>query len=127
LAKPTRFSPCGDRLGTTGAAPARALVVASPSGFAPHHRSGILATDRAIIQPIASLKLHTSLGDVSLFKIIATLGAPLEITRTLRSRRSCPRTARPRGCGNWQRCQSNPGRRQPEPPRSMDEAAFAAD
>lgn len=31
-------------------------------------------------QPMASLDLHTRLGDVSLFTVIATLGAPLEVT-----------------------------------------------
>jgi len=34
----------------------------------------------AIHQPMVSLQLHTRLGDVSLFTIIATLGAPLEVT-----------------------------------------------
>jgi transcriptional regulator with XRE-family HTH domain len=34
----------------------------------------------AINQPMASLELHTPLGDVSLFTVIATLGAPLEVT-----------------------------------------------
>jgi len=29
---------------------------------------------------MASLDLHTPLGDVSLFTVIATLGAPLEVT-----------------------------------------------
>jgi transcriptional regulator with XRE-family HTH domain len=33
-----------------------------------------------ISQPMASLELHTPLGDVNLFTIIATLGAPLEVT-----------------------------------------------
>jgi hypothetical protein len=33
-----------------------------------------------IHQPMATLDLHTRLGDVSLFTIIATLGAPLEVT-----------------------------------------------
>ncbi len=36
--------------------------------------------DRAATQPVVSLDLHTRLGDVSLFTIIATLGAPLEVT-----------------------------------------------
>jgi transcriptional regulator with XRE-family HTH domain len=31
-------------------------------------------------QPMATLELHTRLGDVSLFTLIATLGAPLEVT-----------------------------------------------
>jgi transcriptional regulator with XRE-family HTH domain len=31
-------------------------------------------------QPMALLELHTALGDVSLFTVIATLGAPLEVT-----------------------------------------------
>jgi transcriptional regulator with XRE-family HTH domain len=34
----------------------------------------------AINQPMVSLELRTPLGDVSLFTIIATLGAPLEVT-----------------------------------------------
>ena len=34
----------------------------------------------AITQPMASLDLHTPLGDVRLFTVIATLGAPLEVT-----------------------------------------------
>jgi hypothetical protein len=29
---------------------------------------------------VVSLELHTRLGDVSLFTVIATLGAPLEVT-----------------------------------------------
>jgi hypothetical protein len=29
---------------------------------------------------MASLELHTAVGDVSLFTVIATLGAPLEVT-----------------------------------------------
>jgi transcriptional regulator with XRE-family HTH domain len=33
-----------------------------------------------VTQPMASLDLRTPLGDVSLFTIIATLGAPLEVT-----------------------------------------------
>jgi transcriptional regulator with XRE-family HTH domain len=33
-----------------------------------------------VSQPMASLDLHTPLGDVSLFTVIATLGAPLEVT-----------------------------------------------
>jgi transcriptional regulator with XRE-family HTH domain len=36
--------------------------------------------DGSIHQPMISLDLHTRLGDVSLFTIIATLGAPLEVT-----------------------------------------------
>ena len=32
------------------------------------------------IQPVVSLDLHTPLGEVSLFTVIATLGAPLEVT-----------------------------------------------
>ena len=36
--------------------------------------------DRAATQPVVSLDLHTRLGDVSLFTIIATFGAPLEVT-----------------------------------------------
>jgi transcriptional regulator with XRE-family HTH domain len=31
-------------------------------------------------QPVVSLELHTRLGDVRLFTVIATLGAPLEVT-----------------------------------------------
>ena len=31
-------------------------------------------------QPVVSLDLHTPLGEVSLFTVIATLGAPLEVT-----------------------------------------------
>jgi hypothetical protein len=31
-------------------------------------------------QPMATLELQTRLGDVGLFTIIATLGAPLEVT-----------------------------------------------
>ena len=31
-------------------------------------------------QPMATMELHTPLGDVSLFTVIATLGAPLEVT-----------------------------------------------
>ena len=34
----------------------------------------------AATQPVISMDLHTRLGDVSLFTIIATLGAPLEVT-----------------------------------------------
>jgi transcriptional regulator with XRE-family HTH domain len=33
-----------------------------------------------INQPVASLELHTRLGDVRLFTLFATLGAPLEVT-----------------------------------------------
>ncbi len=36
--------------------------------------------DLTVNQPMASLELHTRLGDVSPFTIIATLGAPLEVT-----------------------------------------------
>jgi transcriptional regulator with XRE-family HTH domain len=36
--------------------------------------------DARATQPIVSLELRTRLGDVSLFTIIATLGAPLEVT-----------------------------------------------
>jgi transcriptional regulator with XRE-family HTH domain len=36
--------------------------------------------DGPATQPVVSLKLRTPLGDVSLFTIIATLGAPLEVT-----------------------------------------------
>jgi hypothetical protein len=32
------------------------------------------------VQPVVSLNLRTPLGDVSLFTVIATLGAPLEVT-----------------------------------------------
>ena len=31
-------------------------------------------------KPVVSLDLHTRLGDVSLFTVIATLGAPLEVS-----------------------------------------------
>jgi transcriptional regulator with XRE-family HTH domain len=34
----------------------------------------------AVHQPVVSLDLHTRLGDVRLFTVIATLGAPLEVT-----------------------------------------------
>jgi transcriptional regulator with XRE-family HTH domain len=37
-------------------------------------------TGRTVTEPMASMQLHTALGDVSLFTIIATLGAPLEVT-----------------------------------------------
>jgi transcriptional regulator with XRE-family HTH domain len=33
-----------------------------------------------VTQPMVSLDLHTALGDVRLFTVIATLGAPLEVT-----------------------------------------------
>jgi transcriptional regulator with XRE-family HTH domain len=36
--------------------------------------------DAPATQPVVSLELRTPLGDVSLFTIIATLGAPLEVT-----------------------------------------------
>jgi transcriptional regulator with XRE-family HTH domain len=36
--------------------------------------------DSSATQPVVSLELRTPLGDVSLFTIIATLGAPLEVT-----------------------------------------------
>jgi transcriptional regulator with XRE-family HTH domain len=36
--------------------------------------------DGPVHQPVVSLDLHTRLGDVSLFTLIATLGAPLEVT-----------------------------------------------
>jgi transcriptional regulator with XRE-family HTH domain len=36
--------------------------------------------DGAATQPVVSMDLHTRLGDVSLFTVIATLGAPLEVT-----------------------------------------------
>jgi transcriptional regulator with XRE-family HTH domain len=36
--------------------------------------------DATITEPMASLVLHTRLGDVRLFTIVATLGAPLEVT-----------------------------------------------
>jgi transcriptional regulator with XRE-family HTH domain len=36
--------------------------------------------DGPATQPMVSLELHTRLGDVSLFTVIATLGAPLEVT-----------------------------------------------
>jgi transcriptional regulator with XRE-family HTH domain len=36
--------------------------------------------DVAVTQPVVSIDLHTRLGDVSLFTVIATLGAPLEVT-----------------------------------------------
>ena len=31
-------------------------------------------------QPVVSLRLHTPLGEVELFTVIATLGAPLDVT-----------------------------------------------
>jgi hypothetical protein len=37
-------------------------------------------TRRTVTEPMASMQLHPALGDVSLFTIIATLGAPLEVT-----------------------------------------------
>jgi transcriptional regulator with XRE-family HTH domain len=36
--------------------------------------------DGPVTQPMVSLELRTRLGDVSLFTVIATLGAPLEVT-----------------------------------------------
>jgi hypothetical protein len=36
--------------------------------------------DGAATQPVVSMDLHTRLGEVSLFTVIATLGAPLEVT-----------------------------------------------
>jgi transcriptional regulator with XRE-family HTH domain len=36
--------------------------------------------DRPVHQPMAALTLRTRLGDVNLFTLIATLGAPLEVT-----------------------------------------------
>jgi transcriptional regulator with XRE-family HTH domain len=36
--------------------------------------------DLTVNQPMASLDLHTPLGEVCLFTVIATLGAPLEVT-----------------------------------------------
>jgi hypothetical protein len=36
--------------------------------------------DGPVHQPVVSLDLHTRLGDVKLFTIIATLGAPLEVS-----------------------------------------------
>jgi transcriptional regulator with XRE-family HTH domain len=59
--------------------------------------------DGPVHQPVVSLDLQTRLGDVRLFTVIATLGAPLEVTAaTSPSRPSCPWTPRARsGCGNW--------------------------
>ena len=36
--------------------------------------------DGPVTQPVVSMNLHTGLGDVRLFTVIATLGAPLEVT-----------------------------------------------
>ena len=36
--------------------------------------------DGRATQPVVSLDLHTPVGEVSLFTVIATLGAPLEVT-----------------------------------------------
>jgi transcriptional regulator with XRE-family HTH domain len=36
--------------------------------------------DGPVTQPVVSMDLHTRLGDVRLFTVIATLGAPLEVT-----------------------------------------------
>jgi hypothetical protein len=36
--------------------------------------------DGPVHQPVVSLDLQTRLGDVRLFTVIATLGAPLEVT-----------------------------------------------
>jgi hypothetical protein len=43
--------------------------------YLPEPQAGVAAP-----QPMVLLELHTPLGDVSLFTIIATLGAPLEVT-----------------------------------------------
>jgi hypothetical protein len=51
------------------------LLDGDPEAFLPD-----VALDVAPTQPMTSLKLRTRLGEVSLFTVIATLGAPLEVT-----------------------------------------------
>jgi transcriptional regulator with XRE-family HTH domain len=55
--------------------PALATLVEEVESFLPAEPPAGLAT-----QPVVSLRLQTPLGDVELFTIIATLGAPLDVT-----------------------------------------------
>ena len=54
---------------------ALATLIDEVEGYLPDEPSSGVAT-----QPVVSLDLRTPLGDVSLFTVIATLGAPLEVT-----------------------------------------------
>ena len=55
--------------------PALAELIAEVESYLPAD-----APVAGITQPVIALDLHTELGDVSLFTIIATIGAPLEVT-----------------------------------------------
>jgi transcriptional regulator with XRE-family HTH domain len=55
--------------------PALAELVDEVSAYLPDEPPSAPAT-----QPVVSLNLHTRLGDVRLFTVIATLGAPLDVT-----------------------------------------------
>jgi transcriptional regulator with XRE-family HTH domain len=55
--------------------PALAQLVAEMEAYLPAEPPTAPAT-----QPVVSLKLNTRLGDVELFTVIATLGAPLDVT-----------------------------------------------
>lgn len=55
--------------------PALARLVEDVESYLPAEPPTSAAT-----QPVVSLKLHTRLGDVELFTVIATLGAPLDVT-----------------------------------------------
>jgi Aldolase/RraA len=68
--------------------------------------------DSPATQPVVSLEPRTPLGDVSLFTIIATLGAPLEVTAAnLAIETFLPTDAEARrGWGSWRTCRSAPRR-----------------
>jgi hypothetical protein len=91
-AKPIRASERAWRVGATGtrtinppprrsstsredADPALASLIEEVEDYLPDEPPSGVAT-----QPVVSLDLRTPLGQVSLFTVIATLGAPLEVT-----------------------------------------------
>jgi hypothetical protein len=63
------------RKGREDADPALAELIEEVGSYLPGDPPAGSAT-----QPVVSLKLQTSLGEVELFTVIATLGAPLEVT-----------------------------------------------
>ena len=55
--------------------PALATLIEEVESYLPAEPPAGLAT-----QPVVSLRLQTSVGEVELFTVIATLGAPLDVT-----------------------------------------------
>src|SRR6266545_7067961 len=90
---------CGYRLETTAKLIAVGLLESGRIGCGPRTRPRPRRWRSPATEPVVSLRLQTSLREVKLFTVIATLGAQLEVTAATYWRRSAECCRGGRGSG----------------------------